>query len=92
MDALDYLQIAVGVPAALGAIALVTSLLCWPFAHFFGDERVTWQLIARPSDPTWKHVAPLPAVWSLAASLMRPAAILSLVTWPLVIVLAFVAD
>jgi hypothetical protein len=59
MDALDCLQVAVGIPAALGAIALVTSLVCWPFAHVLGDERVTWQLVVHPSDPTWKDVAPL---------------------------------
>jgi len=87
VSGLDYLQVAVGVPAVLGAVTFATSILCWPLARLVDGEDITWRTLFQGSE-AWKNVSLPAAVWGLAASLMRPAAVLCLISWPLVVLFA----
>jgi hypothetical protein len=91
VNLLDYIQVAFGALAALAGVALLQSLLLWPLGHR-SAKQVTWKMFGHPSDPRWREVRLYHGVFGLCVKLMRPAAVVCAVTWPLVVVLVTAAD
>jgi hypothetical protein len=91
VDLLDYLQIALAAPAAVAGVLLLQSVLLWPLGRR-AARVLTWEMFGHSSDPRWRELGHYGSVFGLCVKVMRPAAVVCVLTWPPAILLAILAD